>query len=86
MQMIAIVGIVSTFALVLFVIAFTALLLVSGWNGLREELIPGFHIKPPSSRTVFLTFLGVALPLLLLAAFTTFLAVSMLGMVFDARP
>ncbi len=58
----------------------TAILLVSGWNALGEELLPGFRIDPPRACSLALTLLGVVLPILLLAAFTTYFAISLLRM------
>ncbi len=58
----------------------TAILLVSGWNALSEELLPGFRIDPPRARSLALTLLGVVLPNLLLAAFTTYFAIWLLRM------
>ena len=58
----------------------TAILLVSGWHALGEELLPGFRIDPPRMRALALTLLGVVLPILLLAAFTTYFAIRLLRM------
>ncbi len=58
----------------------TAILLVSGWNALGEELLPGFRIDPPRARSLALALLGVVLPILLLAAFTTYFAIWLLRM------
>ena len=58
----------------------TAILLVSGWNALGEELLPGFRIDPPRARSLALILLGVVLPILLLAAFTTYFAIWLLRM------
>ena len=77
MQLIA--GVVVV-ALALVAIGFTAILLARGWNALREELAPGFRIDPPRPRSLILALLGVLLPVLLLAAFTTYFAIWLLRM------
>ena len=78
------VGSIIVFGLALVGIAFTALLLVSGWNALREEVMPGFRSNPPRARSLALTLLGVVLPILLIAAFTAYFAIWLLGMMLDA--
>ena len=74
-------GLIGVASLALVSITFTALLLVSGWNALREELVPGFRSNPPRLRAVALTLLGVALPVLLTAALTGYFAIWLFGIV-----
>ena len=74
------VGSMVALGLALTGIIVTAILLVSGWNALGEELLPGFRIDPPRARSLALTLLGVVLPILLLAAFTTYFAIWLLRM------
>ena len=76
-----IVGWIVVLGLALLAIAFTALLLASGWNAVREELWPGFRMDPPRPRSLALTLLGVVLPVLLIAALTTYLAIWLLGLI-----
>ena len=78
------VGSIIVFSLALVGIAFTALLLASGWNTLRDEVVPGFRSNPPRARSLALTFLGVVLPILLIAAFTAYFAIWLLGMLLAA--
>ena len=73
-------GAVIAFLLALTAIAFTAILLVSGWNALREEIMPNFRVAPPRPRTLGLALLGVVLPVVLTAAFTAYLAIWLIGM------
>ena len=74
------VGGIIAFLLALAAIVFTAILLVSGWNALREEIFPNFRVSPPRPPTVALTLLGVVLPVVLIAAFTAYLAIWLIGM------
>ncbi len=76
----ALVGSIVALGLALAGIIVTAILLVSGWNALGEELLPGFRIDPPRLRSLALALLGVVLPILLLAAFTTYFAIWLLRM------
>ena len=73
-----IIGSIGAVGLSLLAIAFTASLFVSAWNALREEVAPGFRMDPPGPRSLVLTLCGVVLPILLLAALSTFLAISLL--------
>ncbi len=75
-------GILAALAIALLAMTFTALLLVSAWNAFRDELTPGFRIARPGARSLLLTLLGLLLPLALIAAFTTYLAIWLLGMSF----
>ena len=80
-----VVGSVVAAGLALLAILFAAILLISGWHALRGELLPGFRIDPPRPRSVGLAVLGVLLPILLIAAFTAYLAAWLLGTLIAVR-
>jgi hypothetical protein len=65
--------------LALIALVFTALLLVSAWYGVREELVPGFRITPPGPGSLGLALVGMILPALLTALFTGYLSVWIIG-------
>ena len=73
-------GSILVLGLALVAVVFTALLLTSAANGLREELWPGSRRAPPSPRTIALALFGAVLPVLLIAVLTAFLAAWLLGM------
>ena len=66
--------------LALIALIFTALLLVSGLNGVREELLPQFRIDPPGPRGLSLALIGMLLPVTLIVLFTGYLAVWIIGL------
>ena len=71
--------------LALVAIIFTALLLVSSWNALREELLPNFRIDRPGVRAIGIALAGLVLPVILTALFTGYLAIWVLGMLLKER-
>lgn len=71
--------------LALIALVFTALLLVSAWYGAREELLPGFRIAPPGPGGLGLALIGMLLPVLLLALFTGYLAVWIIGQILGSH-
>jgi hypothetical protein len=73
-------GAVVVVALALVAIIFTALLLASSWNALREELLPSFRIDPPGLRAIGMALVGLVLPVILLTLFTGHLAIWVLRM------
>jgi hypothetical protein len=73
-------GAVVVVALALVAIIFTALLLASSWNALREELLPSFRIDPPGLRAIGVALVGLVLPVILLTLFTGYLAIWVLRM------
>jgi hypothetical protein len=75
----AIIGSIVLLVGALLAATFTALLLVSGWNAIREELVPGFRIDPPGPRSITLIAIGAVLPVVLIAAFITYFAIRLLG-------
>jgi hypothetical protein len=78
-------GVLVVVALALVAIIFTALLLVSSWNGIREELLPTFRIDPPGLRAIGMALIGMVLPVILTALFTGYLAIWVLGLIFRER-
>jgi hypothetical protein len=73
-------------ALILAAIALGAsgLMLWSGWLAYRGELQPGFRADPPGPRSITLTLLGVAIPVVLIAIFTLYLAIALVQMGINA--
>lgn len=71
--------------LALIALVFTALLLVSAWHGVREELLPGFRSAPPGPVSLGLALIGILLPALLIALFTGYLAVWIMGQILGPR-
>ncbi len=69
-----VVGSILVLAAAVLALAVAGLTLWSGWRAFRDELIPGFRTVPPRPRSLILTALGVVLPLLVIAAFTLYLA------------
>lgn len=65
--------------LALIALVFTALLLVSAWSGVRDELLPGFRSDPPGPGSLSLALIGMLLPVLLIVLFTGYLAVWIIG-------
>jgi hypothetical protein len=63
-------------------IILAALLLASGWNALREEILPGFRMAPPGLRSLLLVLVGLLLPIGLLAVFSGYFAVEALSLLF----
>ncbi len=80
-----ILGLLGLASVALLAITFTALMLVSAWNALREELVPGFRIDPPDLRSIGLALIGLVLPVALIAAFSAFCAIWLLGVASGAR-
>jgi hypothetical protein len=78
-------GALVVVALALVAIIFTALLLASSWNALREELLPSFRIDPPGLRAICVTLFGMVLPVILTALFTGYLAIWVLRMLLKER-
>ena len=78
-------GALVVVALALVAIIFTALLLVSSWNALREELLPNFRIDPPGLRAIGVALIAMVLPVILTALFTGYLAIWVLGMLLRER-
>ncbi len=78
-------GAIVVAALALVALVFTALLLVSSWNAIHEELLPNFRIDPPGPRALGMTLVGMILPVMLIALFTGYLAVSIIGLVLGER-
>ena len=78
-------GALVVIVLALVAIIFTALLLVSSWNALREELLPSFRIDPPGLRTIAMALIAIVLPVILTALFTGYLAIWVLGMLLNER-
>jgi hypothetical protein len=74
----AIVGFVLILGAVALAVAVAAITLWSGWRAFQDELIPGFRTVPPRPRTLVLTLVGVVLPLLAIAVFTLYLAITLL--------
>ena len=75
------VGLIIAGVLALLSAGFTALLLVSAFNALREVLWPDFRRLPPGPAGLGLTLLGFALPALLTALLTAYLAVWLLRVI-----
>lgn len=69
--------------LALVALAFAVLLLISGWNGMREELLPSFRIDPPGPRTLSITLIGIVLPVILIALFCGYLALRLIELLPD---
>jgi hypothetical protein len=78
----AVVGAVLAFGMALVGAVLTALLLASGWNALREEILPGFRIESPGLRSLALVLIGLLLPVGLLAVFSGYFAVEALSLLF----
>jgi hypothetical protein len=74
----AIVGFILILGAVALAVAVAIITLWSGWRTFRDELLPGFRPVPPSPRSIALTVVGVVLPLLVIAVFTIYLAVTLL--------
>jgi hypothetical protein len=80
-----ILGAVILAVLALIALCFTALLLVSGWNGVRDELVRGFRIDPPGLRGLGLAAIGMLLPVASIAILTGYLAVWLIGLILGRR-
>lgn len=78
------IGAMGVLALVVIVLLVAAVTLWSGLRAFRDELRPGFKTRPPDARSISLTILGVALPVLMIGLFTIYLAVVLLRVVFGA--
>jgi hypothetical protein len=80
----AVLGLIMALLLALLSLAATGLMLWSGWLAYRNELHPGFKTRPPGPRSISLTLLGFAFPVLLIGAFTLYLAFALVRMGFNA--
>ncbi len=58
-------------------LAVAGVTLWGGWLALRDELVPGFRTVPPRPRSILLTGIAVLLPIVAIAAFTLYLAVTL---------
>jgi hypothetical protein len=56
----------------------------SGWHAYRGEMKPGFKVSPPGPRSISLSLIGVAIPILLIAVFTIYLAIMLVRVGLDA--
>jgi hypothetical protein len=74
-QNVTIIGVVLVWGFALAALAVAGLMLWSGWLAFKEELLPGFKVSPPSPGSIALTLLGVALPIVVTAIFTLYLAI-----------
>lgn len=80
----AIIGALGVIVLAGVVLAVGGVTLWSGWRAVRDELRPGFRTRPPGPRSLSLTVIGVALPVLLIAAFTLYTALALLQVAIGA--
>lgn len=74
----AVIGFILILGAVVLAVAVAVITLWSGWRAFQDELIPGFRTVPPRPHAIVLTFIGVVLPLLAIAVFTLYLAVTLL--------
>ncbi len=71
----AFIGFLLALGIAALAVVIAGVTLWSGWRALDEEIRPNFKTSPPGPRSIVLTFIGVVLPLLMIAAFTLYLAV-----------
>lgn len=76
-------GVLIMGVLALIALVFTALLLVSAWSAMREELLPTFRIDPPSPSGLALALIGMLLPVMLIILFTGSLAAWIIGLLLE---
>ncbi|HEX6289223.1 MAG TPA: hypothetical protein VFZ66_08535 [Herpetosiphonaceae bacterium] len=79
-----IIGVVLVLGLAVVAAGAAGLMLWSGWLALKDEVLPGFRMVRPNPGSLVLTALGVVLPILMIAAFTLYLAIWMLQVAFSA--
>lgn len=77
-------GFLATLILAAISVAAAVVVLWSGWHAYRGELKAGFKVSPPGPRSISLSLIGVAIPIVLIAMFTIYLAVMLLRVGFNA--
>jgi hypothetical protein len=72
---VTIIGVLLVWVFAIVALGVTGLMLWSGWLAFKDELLPGFKVSRPGPGGIALTLIGVALPIVITAIFTLYLAI-----------